>query len=193
MEAILKEMSSSYDALATKLSEATVNPEEFDKLLAFVMHACVCLRTKRGVVQSLFVTVTKLDVSMNALVVRSKCLVSTNHDPLHHPVASGRYLAKPRQAWELVLGMSQRQPQKQKLGQRPRRSLSLRLPQRENPVPRKSWRLSRSRGQSFDLQFAVGTRFGRGLWGLSIGWPCVNCFRSPDMVLTFCAPAYAVD
>lgn len=31
MEAVLGELTSSYDKLAGKLSEATVNPEEFDK------------------------------------------------------------------------------------------------------------------------------------------------------------------
>ena len=40
MEAIVNDMSSNYDGLATKLSEATVNPEEFDRLLV-VYYPCI--------------------------------------------------------------------------------------------------------------------------------------------------------
>ena len=90
MKNVLGQLESCYDKLAENLSQATVAPDSIDESLAlftrqqvmakeitgllfFHIASCVVfLRKKRSSVQALFVTCTKLDVSMCALMQRTR-------------------------------------------------------------------------------------------------------------------------
>lgn len=71
-----EKMQSCYDSLTTALSEATVHPESMDKKLnlSSCMHPCVNSRNMRADIQKLFVNCAKLDVALNAMLMRSKPL-----------------------------------------------------------------------------------------------------------------------
>lgn len=75
MEKLLTQMQTNYDSMTNLLSEATVTPDTIDKPLAMLSQKTCRFRDKRSEIQGLFVAVTKLDVSMNSLVMRGKSLV----------------------------------------------------------------------------------------------------------------------
>ena len=81
----LTEMENKYESLATVLSEATVAPDQITQSqaesfygikLQHMSWVCVCHqvhpRSKKTDIQKDFVAITKMDVSMNSLLVRAK-------------------------------------------------------------------------------------------------------------------------
>ena len=80
----LENMQESYESLANMLSIATVTPETVDKRLArMAMQFQIAPRAQRDLLQQRYVTCTKQDVAMNALMMRAKHLGSKSFASLN--------------------------------------------------------------------------------------------------------------